>query len=49
LGTDKENTLDAAQKYILKGQLKKAIGEYLRLVEADPKDKRLHLKLGIFT
>ncbi len=46
MGIDKENVLDAAQKYILKGQLKKAIAEYLRLVEADPQDKRLHLKLG---
>jgi len=46
LGIDKENVLDTAQKYILKGQLKKAISEYLRLVEADPQDKRLHLKLG---
>ncbi|HUL21655.1 MAG TPA: tetratricopeptide repeat protein [Thermodesulfobacteriota bacterium] len=46
MGIDKENVLDAAQKYILKGQLKKAINEYLRLVEADPQDKRLHLKLG---
>jgi len=46
LGIDKENILDTAQRYILKGQLKKAISEYLRLVEADPQDKRLHLKLG---
>ena len=46
MSIDKENILDTAQKYILKGQLKKAISEYLRLVEADPKDKRLHLKLG---
>jgi len=46
LSIDKENILDAAQKYVLKGQLKKAIAEYLRLVEADPQDKRLHLKLG---
>ena len=46
MGIDKENVLDTAQKYILKGQLKKAIIEYLRLVEADPQDKRLHLKLG---
>ena len=43
MAIDKE---DVAQKYILKGQLKKAINEYLRLVEADPQDKRLHLKLG---
>jgi len=46
LGIDKENILDTAQKYVLKGQLKKAINEYLKLVEADPQDKRLHLKLG---
>lgn len=46
MGIDKENILDTAQKLVLKGQLKKAIVEYLRLVEADPQDKRLHLKLG---
>jgi tetratricopeptide (TPR) repeat protein len=46
LGIDKENILDTAQKFVLKGQLKKAISEYLKLVEADPQDKRLHLKLG---
>jgi tetratricopeptide (TPR) repeat protein len=43
---DKEKILDLAQKYILKGQSKKAINEYLKLVEATPQDKRLHLKLG---
>ena len=43
---DKEKILDAAQKYILKGQPKKAIKEYLRLIESNPKDKRLYLKLG---
>ena len=46
MGIDKENILDTAQKYILKGQLKKAINEYLKLVAADPEDKRLHLKIG---
>jgi tetratricopeptide (TPR) repeat protein len=46
LGIDKENILDTAQKYVLKGQLQKAIKEYLKLVEASPQDKRLHLKLG---
>ncbi len=44
--TDKEKILDVAQKFILKGQAKKAIKEYLKLIEADPHDKRLHLKLG---
>jgi tetratricopeptide (TPR) repeat protein len=46
LTIDKESILDTAQKFVLKGQLKKAIHEYLKLVEADPQDKRLHLKLG---
>jgi tetratricopeptide (TPR) repeat protein len=46
LGIDKDKILDIAQKYILKGQSKKAIKEYLKLVEANPQDKRLHLKLG---
>jgi tetratricopeptide (TPR) repeat protein len=46
LGIDKESVLDTAQKYILKGQFQKAVKEYLRLLEADPQDKRLHLKLG---
>jgi tetratricopeptide (TPR) repeat protein len=46
LAIDREKTLDLAQKYILKGQSKKAIQEYLKLIEADPKDKRLYLKLG---
>ena len=46
MSNDKEKILDVAQKFILKGQAKKAIKEYLKLVEADPQDKRLHLKLG---
>lgn len=43
---DKEKILDLAQKFILKGHPKKAISEYIKLIEADPKDKRLYLKLG---
>jgi tetratricopeptide (TPR) repeat protein len=43
---DKEKILGLAQKYILKGQSKKAIQEYLKLIEVTPKDKRLYLKLG---
>jgi len=43
---DKEKILGAAQKFILKGQSKKAIKEILKLIEASPKDKRLYLKLG---
>jgi tetratricopeptide (TPR) repeat protein len=46
LGIDKEKILGIAQQYILKGQSNKAIKEYLKLIEASPKDKRLYLKLG---
>lgn len=46
LALDKEKILALAQRYILKGQSNKAIQEYLRLIEAAPKDKRLYLKLG---
>jgi tetratricopeptide (TPR) repeat protein len=43
---DKGKILAVAQKYVLKGQSRKAIKEYLKLLEANPEDKRLHLKLG---
>jgi pilus assembly protein FimV len=46
LGIDKEKILGIAQRYILKGQSRKAIKELQKLIEASPKDKRLHLKLG---
>jgi tetratricopeptide (TPR) repeat protein len=46
LALDKEKILDLVQKFILKGQPKKAISEYIKLIEVDPKDKRLYLKLG---
>lgn len=46
MAIEKEKILDIAQKYILKGQSKKAIKEYLKLIEANPQDKRMHLKLG---
>jgi tetratricopeptide (TPR) repeat protein len=46
LAIDKEKILSLAQRYILKGQSKKAIQEYLKLIEVTPKDKRLYLKLG---
>ncbi len=46
MAIDKEKILNLVRKYILKGQPKKAIQEYLRLIEEAPKDKRLYLKLG---
>ncbi len=46
MALDKEKILDLAQKLVIKGQPKKAIAEYIKLIEADPKDTRLYLKLG---
>jgi pilus assembly protein FimV len=43
---DRAKALQSAQKYLAKGQLDRAIGEYERLVQADPKDARMLLKLG---
>lgn len=43
---DKGKLIDQAQKYIQKGQFDKAISEYQKVVEADPKDLRSRLKLG---
>ncbi len=43
---DKGKFIDQAQKYILKGQIDKAIAEYQKAVEADRKDLRTRLKLG---
>lgn len=46
MSLDKEKILGIAQRYILKGQSKKAIKELHKLVEASPQDFRLRLKLG---
>ena len=46
MATDKEKTLNAAQKFVLKGDYKKAVKEYQKLIEASPKDTRLYLKVG---
>jgi tetratricopeptide (TPR) repeat protein len=43
---DRAKAMQAAQKYLAKGQLDKAIVEYERLVQSDPKDARTLLKLG---
>ena len=42
----KEHLFDTAQKYIKKGQHKKAIKEYQKVLEKDPKNIRVRLKLG---
>ncbi|MCG8421135.1 MAG: tetratricopeptide repeat protein, partial [Proteobacteria bacterium] len=38
--------MDAARRYVEKGQHDKAIKEYLRVVREDPKDVRVWLKIG---
>jgi tetratricopeptide (TPR) repeat protein len=46
LNLPKEKLYDVAQKYIKKGQHKKAIKEYQKILEKDPKNIRVRLKLG---
>jgi tetratricopeptide (TPR) repeat protein len=46
LTVPKEHLIDIAQKYIKKGQHKKAIKEYQKALEKDPKNIRVRLKLG---
>ena len=50
---NKEKVMDAARKFVDKGQIDKAVKEYLRIVQEDPKDVRVpssdglqHPKLG---
>lgn len=38
--------MDAARKFVDKGQIDKAVKEYLRIVQEDPKDVRVWLKIG---
>ena len=44
--SNKEKLLESAQKFLAKGQLPKAIGEYQKLIEAFPKDYRNRQKLA---
>jgi len=46
MSKEKEKLLLSAQKLAQRGQLDKAIKEYLRVVEIDRKDVKVHLKLG---
>lgn len=43
---NKNKAMDAARRFVDKGQTDKAIKEYLRVVEHDPKDVRVWLKIG---
>src|SRR4051794_35887860 len=38
--------MDAARKFVDKGQIDKAVKEYLRIVQEDPRDVRVWLKIG---
>lgn len=44
--SNKSKLVQSAQKYISKGQYKKAIGEYEKIVKDDPDDIRARLKLA---
>lgn len=43
---NKEKVMDTARKFVDKGQIDKAVKEYLRIVSEDPKDVRVWLKIG---
>ncbi|MBN1654239.1 MAG: tetratricopeptide repeat protein [Deltaproteobacteria bacterium] len=46
MSIDRAKVLESAQKFLAKGLLDKAIAEYRKLVEDDPKDPRTLLKIG---
>ncbi|MFO0692095.1 MAG: tetratricopeptide repeat protein [Polyangiales bacterium] len=46
MSLDRNKVLEAAQKYLAKGQYDKAIAEYQKVLQADPKDVRTLLKIG---
>src|ERR1051325_8148360 len=46
MAINKNRLMEAAQKFVEKGQTDKAIKEYLKVVEEDAKDVRVWLKIG---
>lgn len=46
MGLNKRKVLDAAQKYLQKGNLDRALKEYQKVLEADPRDANVRLKVG---
>ena len=46
LSVNKRKILASAQRHIQKGSLEKALKDYLRLLEADPRDANVRLKVG---
>lgn len=45
-GIDKGALIDQAQKFVQKGLIDRAISEYQKVVDADPRDLRMHLKIA---
>lgn len=43
---NKRKTLESAQKYVQKGAFDKALKEYTKLLQADPTDSNVRLKIG---
>jgi len=43
---NKRKVLDAAQKFLQKGNLDRALKEYQKVLDADPKDSNVRLKIG---
>ena len=43
---NKNKVIAAAQKYVQRGQYDRAIREYRKVVEEDPRDVRIWLKIG---
>src|SRR5262249_49170399 len=43
---NKQKVLETAQRFVEKGQTDKAIKEFLKIVEEDPRDVRIWLKIG---
>ena len=46
MAINKEKVLQNAQKYFLKGAIDKAVKEYQKIIEEDPNDVRVLLKIG---
>ena len=46
MAVDKNKIIEAATKFVQKGQYDKAIKEYQKLLEVDAKDARIQQKLG---
>ena len=46
MAINKQKVLETALKFVDKGQTDKAIKEYLKIVEEDPRDVRIWLKIG---